>query len=214
MNQHLTPERFLHSVRNHQLHVVRDDGVYRHLRFHKPDSSDMHFEIVTWPGYLAYVGDMGAFTFTRLRDMLEFFRRDPAHLFRIDMRYWAEKCEAEGARGDGLREWDPDAFKREITKQRRKLLVRYGRDWTSEQREDFWNDLQFVIDANEQEHTAITAMQEWFYVNPIGRGHIHISTDDFPSCKTYTERFRWCCYALAWGISKYDERPRDTTIAA
>lgn len=203
MSDHLTPEQFLHDVRDHKLTIIRDDGVYRHLLFKKPGSGCMHFELITWPGYLAYVGDMGAFVFQRLEDMLEFFRRDEARLFSISMGYWAEKCEAENSRGDGIKEWDPERFKREVTEQRRKLLVQHGRDWTSEQRRDLWDDLQYVVDAGEQEHTAITAFQEWNYETK--RGRLYLSTDDFPRCETYTRSFRWCCYALAWGISQYDK---------
>lgn len=201
---HLTPEQFLHDVRDHQLTILREDGVYRHLRFSKPGSGCMHFDLITWPGYLAYVGDMGAFTFSRLQDMLEFFRRDPARLFRIDFRYWAEKCEAESARGSGLREWDPERFKREIVEQRRKLLVDYGRDWTSEQRRDFWDDMGNVLLAAEYEHEAVTELQGWCYSDPVTRRLIRIETCDFPTCQTYTHTFIWCCYALAWGINKYD----------
>lgn len=205
MSEHLTPEQFLRDVHEHQLTILREDGVYRHLRFSKPGSFDRHFELVTWPGYLAYVGDMGAFTFTRMRDMLDFFRRDPDKLFRIDMRYWAEKCEAEGARGEGLRKWDPARFRREITSLRRSLLVEHGRSWTSEQRQDFWDDIGNLLLDAEHEHDAVSALQGWSHEDPETRRRIRIDTTDFPACQTYTLRFRWCCYALAWGINKYDE---------
>lgn len=72
----LQESRFLADVKDHKISIVRDDGVYRHVRFAKPETVCMHFDLITWPGYLAYVGDMGAFTFTRLRDMFEFFRGD------------------------------------------------------------------------------------------------------------------------------------------
>ena len=32
-------------------------------------NADGTFDIVTWPGYLCYSGDMGCFVFTRLPDM-------------------------------------------------------------------------------------------------------------------------------------------------
>ena len=46
--------------------VLRDDGVYRHIRFKKPGTGCMHFDLVTWPGYLCYSGDMGCYVFCRL----------------------------------------------------------------------------------------------------------------------------------------------------
>lgn len=75
--------------------ILMDNGIYRHLRFQKPKSSNQWFDIVTWPGYLAYSGDMGCFMFTRLKDMFEFFRdgREDGRL-HINQSYWGEKLEA------------------------------------------------------------------------------------------------------------------------
>ena len=88
----LTPDTFLQDVAQHQIHVIRDDGVYRHVRFKRPDTYCSHFDLITWPGHLCYTGDMGTYVFTRLRDMFDFFRRpDNEKWHRIDRRYWAEK---------------------------------------------------------------------------------------------------------------------------
>ena len=64
---------FLKDVAHHSMVVVRDDGVHRHLIFSNNGSFIYRFEIITWPGYLAYVGDMGSFVFTRIEDMFSFF---------------------------------------------------------------------------------------------------------------------------------------------
>lgn len=48
----LTAHQFLHDVRNHQMTILRDEGVNRHIRFMKPGSSDMQFDLITWSGYL------------------------------------------------------------------------------------------------------------------------------------------------------------------
>jgi hypothetical protein len=69
-----TQEQFLKEVSTHQFTVLHESGLYRHLRFKRPGTGIMHFDIVTWPGYLAYSGDMGCFVFQRLDDMLEFFK--------------------------------------------------------------------------------------------------------------------------------------------
>lgn len=201
--------QFERDVAEHRLTILRDDGLYRHLRFSRPDSNDMRFDLVTWPGFLAYSGDMGAFMFERTADMLGFFRRDPGErMYRMGLRYWAEKCEAEGTRGDGLREFDPAAFKREITVQRRQLLVEHGRTLDEDVRQDLWDELGDVIDAADaDEISAWSAMREFSFF--LGDGHkperIHIESGDFPSCERYTQRFMWCCCALAWGIALYDQ---------
>jgi hypothetical protein len=193
--------QFLKDIERHEMHVYRDDGLYRHVRFKRPGTSCMHFDLVTWPGYLAYSGDMGCFVFSRLDDMFQFFRRNNDS-YRIDFRYWAEKVQGQD-KGDGLREFDPAAFKRAITEQRRHLFLQHGLQMTPGQRADFWGDLGRLKDAaDEGEARSVTAVQDWYF--PLGGKHIHIDTSDFPSCRQYTHRFIWCCYALAWAIRKYD----------
>lgn len=67
---------FERDVAEHQMQVLRDDRLYRHLLFKKPGTGCYHFNIVTYPGTLVYTGDMGSFVFQRLEDMFEFFRSD------------------------------------------------------------------------------------------------------------------------------------------
>lgn len=207
VDRETTLAQFKRNTERHQLTINHDDGIYRHLSFRRTDKDGYTsycygFDIVTWPGWLAYTGDMGSFVFQRLPDMLEFFRRAPERLYQIDFRYWAEKCDAAD-KNDGLKEFDPEAFKREITEQRRKLIVKHGRDMDAGERAQMWEELGDVRDAaGDSEHTAITAVQDWnFYVS--GK-RVRIDTDDFPTCKRHTLRFLWCCYALAWGIQQYD----------
>ncbi|MDR3004834.1 MAG: hypothetical protein LBV14_11445 [Acidovorax sp.] len=200
------------DVAQHIMEPLNDNGVYRHLRFREPGTMCMHFDLVTWPGHLCYTGDMGTFVFTRVYDMLNFFRteRRVDGTFSIDHRYWAEKCEGQD-KCDGLREFDADAFKREITQQRRRLFLNYAKYMDADMRRDFWGELEDVKrSANDGEHATYAAVQDWsFEINKPSRWSdgnelIHIDTDDFPSCKQYTMRFLWCCQALAWGIEKYD----------
>jgi len=209
-----TKESFIKDVFDHVVEVIRDDGVNRHIRFRKPGTMCYHFDLITWPGYLCYTGDMGTYVFRRLEDMFQFFRtkpysnRDP--LDQIDRRYWAEKLEATDKNGGHL-EFDTKAFQREITEQRRRLFVAHGKDMSSADREDFWSSLEDVKNAAEDgEHQTFTAVQDWSFTHHKD-GDLYLSTDEFPSCKTYTYAFLWCCYALAWGIKQYDaiqESPR------
>lgn len=92
-------ERFPRDIANHQLTVLRDDGLYRHLRCAPPGHSTWWFEIVTWPGSLAIRGDMGgAYLFSRTTDMFEFFRGHRGNLtgYPINPSYWAEKLPDSG----------------------------------------------------------------------------------------------------------------------
>ena len=103
----LTEAQFLKDVSDHQLELLRDDGLYRHLRFAKPGSIMMSFELVTWPGYLCFCGDMRDFLFTRIPDMFNFFRssrqdRIAGETLYINTGYWGGKCVAVVA-ADGIR---------------------------------------------------------------------------------------------------------------
>jgi hypothetical protein len=94
-------ERFKRDTAKHRMIVLRDDGLYRHLRFvehrfcndaeYRPNSSFYWFDLVTWPGTLVINGDCGSFTFSRITDMFEFFRSR----YGINPQYWAEKVQGE-----------------------------------------------------------------------------------------------------------------------
>jgi hypothetical protein len=96
-----TREHFEADTKDHGLTILFDNGLYRHLRLAKPGTRIAQFDIVTWPGFLAFTGDMGDYVFARLDDMLEFFRgHAPNH------SYWAEKCVAAD-KDSGIRAYDP-----------------------------------------------------------------------------------------------------------
>ena len=56
-------ERFPRDTADHQLTVLHDDGLYRHLRFQAPGTSLYWFDLVTWPGHLSFTGEVDGYTF-------------------------------------------------------------------------------------------------------------------------------------------------------
>lgn len=89
-------ERFRKDTAGHEMTVLHDDGLYRHLRFKAPERGSYWFDIVTWPDILAIRGDIDGYMFTRVTDMFEFFRmhRTPRD-GRLESypHYWSEKVE-------------------------------------------------------------------------------------------------------------------------
>lgn len=91
-------ESFQRNTKDHVTTLIKEDGVYRHLRFGDKSGSRMwSMDAVTWPGNIATTGDIASgFTFSRIEDMLDFFyssnraQKDDGSPW-IDMRYWAEK---------------------------------------------------------------------------------------------------------------------------
>lgn len=140
-----TQDRFERDVAAHQMTVLHEEGVYRHIRFGRPDSSSMHFDLITYPGYLVYSGDMGCYVFSRLRDMFEFFRtdrldtKDPSKL-HINRGYWSEKLEAvDGNRRQaGATEFSPEKFRQVIKEYRLRWVREYRYVLDKEQRRELW----------------------------------------------------------------------------
>lgn len=224
--------QFLRDIATHKLYVQRDDGLYRHLRFRATDpdgrtSGCMGFDLVTWPGWLAYSGDMGCFVFQREADMLCFFRksaRDGRTIFDgIDRRYWAEKCEAEGARGDGIREFSWAQFVSDVKQHvgysfpedgdegertlRAELLAHIEDNWP--EREDEFGAVQFLDDYRyayiEPGPQRPDGYESDGYVPEHTPGRRTWCISDWESSsEVYTQRFNWCCCALAWGVAQYD----------
>lgn len=189
-------EFFDRDIAKHELQVIRDDGVNRHIRFKRPGTMCMHFDLLTWRGYLCYTGDMGTFVFSRLDDMFEFFRRSDTS-DRIDFRYWAEKLRAADGH-DGAREWCGKKFKAEVLD----FFEQHtsdGEDWPAERKDALWQEIdeQVCAAADDSEHHAWVALWEF--------EHQGFRFQDWErDCKVWSHRFLWCCHALAWAISTYD----------
>lgn len=222
----LTQEKFLREVAGHGMTIIRDDGVHRHVRFKRPDTICAHFDLVTWPGYLCYSGDMGTFVFSRLNDMFEFFRRShKENLFAIDHHYWAEKVEAgdQRSRGDGVREFSKAKFDAGV----RQWVEEFAKTELEEAIElgevelctTAMNDLRAavereVIGADDNDVRSYDAANEFLFGaadseawSTLYGAEKTFEFVDFWECdhQVFTHRFQWCCFALAWAIKQYDD---------
>ncbi len=189
-NEQPKQDRFLNDIANHSMSIVRDDGVYRHLVFSNNGSSVFRFELITWPGYLAYTGDMGAFVFSRLNDMFEFFRNGRGE---INPSYWAEKVVAEN-RHDGIEKFSIDEFRENVLGSTRSHLS--------------LTDDEEIPEEIMEEIEPLLSAEDW--IDAI------CSIRDFRSDKIdfndwwefnnnrYSYSFIWCCRALVWAIDTYD----------
>jgi len=190
---------FLKSVDDHKMEIIKEDGVYRHVRFSRPRTRCMQFDLITWPGYLCYCGDMGEFVFSRAHDMFEFFRnsghRHADHpALAVNFGYWAEKCLAAAGRGDGVKEYSADKF-REVIKD----ILDDDEDITGDLREAV--DDQVLSCADDGPYAAHEAARDFRW-----NGKEYFTDFWEQSLDVYTHRFVWCCYALAWGILTYDNK--------
>jgi hypothetical protein len=208
-------DQFLRHVAQHEMRVLHDQGVYRHLRFQQPGTTNLYFDIVTWPGFLAYTGDMGDYVFNRVEDMLTFFR---GH--RPNPQYWAEKC-VSVSKHSPLEKFSETKFKSAIKEAleehidarypaptvepdaepepRRKARETAIQELRDEVDEDVLSCLGDDMDGRAAIQAAVNFVDSQDR-QPFG----DIYENDFTE---WTYRFLWCCEALPWAIALYDARP-------
>lgn len=199
-------EYFNRDIAQHEMQVIRDDGVNRHIRFKRPGTMCMHFDLLTWPGYLCYTGDMGTYVFSRLQDMFEFFRRHESRKpYQIDLRYWAEKLQSSD-KTDGVRRWSADKFRADV--------IDYFQECTEEcphtRKTELWEEIEsrVLMPAENGEHFAWAALYDF--------EHEGFSFTDWErDSEVWSHRFQWCCHALEWAIAAYDaSKPEVAAVAA
>lgn len=204
--------RFLLDTAFHRLEIIRDDGIYRHLRMSAPNTSCYYYDVITWPGYLTVVGDMGTWTFSRIADMFEFFG---GWTGRINTGYWSEKLEA-GAGGSGrnllAQEYDHDAFCESLKLSLREYLEDDAE--ADEEEDEDWDDGDVEDSDKAKVREAVRELCRAHFSNDH-EAYQAILDADWPerwstwdiceglTFKTYTSHFRWILFAITWAISKY-----------
>jgi hypothetical protein len=202
----LSKSEFLRCVEKHEMEVMLDSGVYRHLRFKAPDTGNQHFHLVTFPGRLVYCGDMGSFMFSRTVDMFDFFRRPDRG---INLSYWGEKIVARDR--DGVTEFSLDKVKDVISG----IVKDQTEDWTDKKRQEADEELELVFDELDMDASdigdVIRIMNE--QCAPLLNSEWFSDLWDYSS-EAYTYRFQWACYAIAWGIEQYDKFKEQNLVAS
>lgn len=205
--------RFQKDTAEHAMTVLRDDGLYRHLRFQKPGTWCYGFDIVTWPGYLAITGDMGASLFARTADMIEFFRpergAEPSDELFINPPYWSEKLQANGGE---TREFREDLFRATIKEHFDDFVSSHQADgaerpaWAA----DLWRELEDQVISEAVEYRSMTlalkAMQDFQPEkgSPYERYTFEDVGEYASSLQGYTFHFTWRLYAIAHAVQVYD----------
>src|SRR5882757_1256932 len=106
-------QRFAQETRAHKMKVLRNDKVYRHLRFMDPKNSAYWFEIHTGPNFLLFRGDGDSYVFSNGDgDMFRSFRHsiDKNGSLHPDPGYWTQKLSSS----EQAEEWDSDTFQEDL----------------------------------------------------------------------------------------------------
>ena len=192
-----TLKQFLNDVKNHELTIHKNNGVYRHLTFANPNNCNKYFNITTFPNHLVITGDMGALVFSRLHDMFDFFRSDD---LRINPDYWAEKIQSTSwdARIESYSEFDLEQAKKNAQEDLNTYLEDND-DLSEEDRASLLEDFEWEILRSEDEYEIVEAIRNFNFKG--------FKFDEFhwDGCRAYTYSYIWLCYAIVWGIKKFDE---------
>ena len=193
---------FKKDTEDHEIHVMHNYGVYRHLVFKRPGAYSCYerFELVTFPGSLVYTGDCGTYTFSRTNDMFHFFNKK-----NINPEYWGEKCTSEDIHSRMV-EYSVEVWEEEV----RELV----QDWAEERRDDGCGEdmISAQIEAVEED---ILSVRPDFELEarkliddfmPINHADGHpLNFDDFWEIRLTkaTHRYIWACHAIRWGVEQF-----------
>jgi hypothetical protein len=187
-------EHFERDARDHRMTVLRDDGVYRHLRFKRPGTGFYYYDLITWPGNLVITGDGGrACHFARLHDMFDFFD----HEGRINPYYWSEKLQGQCRRD--VQEFDHDLYVR--------LVEEWFRDQTDELDDDEVQALRSAVDeqllnewtAPTDVDSALTLLRDFEHPG-VGFSDVWEYAD---ALRDWNHHYVWSCWAIVQGVAQY-----------
>lgn len=187
----VTKESFLKNVEEHKLEVLHDNGLCRHLRVENPSSSNLWYQITTWPGYLCISGDMGCFTFSRIEDMFQFFRDKD---LVINPGYWAEKIQAGTDYSTAKITYSEFSFER---------AKKYARELKKERISEVGKDKEAIRLIHENFENILRAEEEHEFFNELQ--DLDEDLCGVPDFYDYTYHYIWCCYAIVHAINLYDQ---------
>lgn len=191
--------RFKRETAGHVMTVLHDDGLYRHVQFANPQYGGIYgFDLITWPGCLTIRGDIKeAYTFVRLDDMFQFFRRQS-----INPGYWSEKLDGDR---DRVQTYDQASFEQQV-KEHVVEAIRNGdapRGIGAEVARDIfeWGDITHEDGARKE-------LENFSY-----QGWTFGETWEW-NFRDWDWAFLWACHAIVWGIGQYDAAREAVEVAA
>lgn len=202
-------EQFACDTAGFEMRILHDQGLYRHLRFKHPGHSYYWFDLVTWPGVLAINADMGAWTFSRVEDMLAWFRGK-----HINPGYWAEKIRA----GENPREYSEAKFRQRVWEYFGECVywgtLPRGHGGTGPGVADIIREEITGGDQAPTEDAARQLLDEFEYRSPLDLADARAEGTEPPEPWRFADtwewdltdwsyRYLWCCHAVRWGAEQY-----------
>lgn len=104
--------RFARDTASHQMTVLHDDGLYRHLRFTNPQRGEYWFDLIALPHNLIFRGDGESYVFSIFptKDLFDLFRKS-SYKGGINPQYWSEKLTSDR---DSVTKYSQDLFNEQV----------------------------------------------------------------------------------------------------
>lgn len=200
--------KFLSSVKNHEMEVVSDTPAFKHLKFAKAGSINQSFEIVTYSDMLTISGDMGTYSFRVCNDMFGFFE---SPTYGINPSYWSGKLCSISTFG-GLREIKEETVVKAITDYAEDFFDSYKESCSSSS-DDSLDELQSEFFREIEEFIEDSSLDENHYPGEISNFNSVITEFDLSQCLEkigtgeFVYQYIWCCRAITWAIEEYKKKP-------
>lgn len=199
-------ERFTRDTNGHEMTVLHDDGLYRHLRFKAPSLdpggySEYWYELITVPNTLIFRGDGDSFVFSRAEDMFKFFRSGiwPDGHHHINPGYWEEKLTSHR---EAARTYSLDLYNQCTAEILTEAETDYPGITTA------WNEHANgpMSDYNtEYEDSARAALDDFEYQPEGATGEPFRFEDCWENgFRDHDWWYLWACHAILAGIAQYD----------
>jgi hypothetical protein len=185
--------RFKRETPGHEMVILHDEGLYRHLACTDPNGSFYRFDLITWPHNLMLRGDGFSFAFSIYPtvDMFDMFRR--TSIGGIQPGYWQEKVTA--GRGD-IKSWSEEMFRTWLVGEAAANEARYpglveavGKQilHSDEHSIEYRGTAEYAVASFGHRGFRLRLPDEW-----------ELSFDD------YSWEFLFACHAIVWGIGQFN----------
>lgn len=190
---------FAADTRGHEMTVLFEQGVYRHLRFASPDGSGYRFDLHTSPNRLMFHGEPGTYVFSvyPTEDMFQLFRESSVG-DQPNFGYWNEKLIAWS---EPAIQFSSDLFDEKVAEELAKaeeFFPGVTAAWR-EKTEGFLAEY-----STEFEETAREALGAFEYLpeDQFGEAWRFRYTSEW-KLDGWDWRYLWACHAGLWGANQY-----------
>lgn len=192
--------RFVRETAGHEMHVLHEDGLYRHLVFADPAGNFYRFDLITWPHNLFLRGDGFSFGFSiyPADDIFNMFRGSSHD--GINPGYWQEKVTA-----GKVRDWSESLFRAWVLEEATKNEAHYPGAVEAVTKQILHSDEH----STEYQGTAEYALASFSH----GDFRLRFPHDWEKDFEDYSWEYLLACHAVLFGIRMWDAARKQVAAA-